>query len=77
MPQNPAPEPPLAQHTADWHDEYYRRRDVLRSRYPHLDPRELHHRSLPPVANEAPTEPTPEPPKERTQAQILWPYMRS
>jgi hypothetical protein len=75
MPRQPLPEPPLHQHTRDWWDEYHARLNVLRSRYPHLDARELHHRSLPPVANEAPPKPAPEPPKPRTTAEILWPYM--
>jgi hypothetical protein len=66
---------PVWRHSRDYWDDYYARLNTLRARYPNLDPRELHYRSLPLVANEAPAQPTPEPPKERTQAEILWPYM--
>jgi hypothetical protein len=67
---------PIHKHTRDWYDEYYARLNVLRARHPHLDARELHYRSLPPVANAEPAKPTaaPEPPP-RTHAEILWPYM--
>jgi hypothetical protein len=75
--RNPSPDVPLLQHSRDWHEEYYRRRDVLRSRHPHLDARELHYRALPPVANEAPAAPSkPAEPKERTMAQRIWPDLK-
>jgi hypothetical protein len=71
--QPPSSEP-LAQHTTEFWDEYHRRLDVLRSRYPTMRAAELHHRALPPV--EAPAAPSkPEPSKERTQAQKIWPYL--
>jgi hypothetical protein len=75
MPQRRSePVEPLAVHSRDWYDEYHTRLNVLRSRYPRLDARELHYRALPPV--EAPAAPSkPAEPKERTQAQKIWPYL--
>jgi hypothetical protein len=76
MPRNPVGEGPLVRHSRDWYDEYYSRLNVLRARYPRLDARELHYRSLPVVANEAPaTTAAPSEPPPRTHAEILWPYM--
>jgi hypothetical protein len=68
---------PLAQHTRDYWDDYRRRRDILRSRHPHLNARELHYRSLPTVANEAPapSKPAPEADPAPSMAKRLWPYM--
>jgi hypothetical protein len=67
---------PLHQHTRDYWDEYRARLNVLRSRHPNLDARELHYRSLPTV-EAPPSKPAPEPPKPRTKAQIIWPYLAS
>ena len=69
MPRDPFNEHlPVWQHSQDWHDQYHARLNILRSRYPHLDARELHARALPFVASEpAPPKPAPEP--ERTKAQ--------
>jgi hypothetical protein len=75
--RNPHPSEPLAQNTPEWFDEYYRRLDVLRSRYPTMRAAELHHRALPPVANEAPAAPSkPAESKERTMAQRIWPDLK-
>jgi len=67
---------PIHKHSRDWYDEYYSRLNVLRSRYPHLGARELHHRSLPTV-EAPPSKPAPEPPKPRTKAQLIWPHLAS
>jgi hypothetical protein len=72
--RNPVGEGTVWSRTRDYWDEYHRRRDILRSRHPHLGANELHHRSLPAVEAPAPSKPAPEP-KLRTKAQILWPYM--
>jgi hypothetical protein len=66
------PNEPLLTHTRDYWDDYTRRRDILHSRYPGLDERELHYRSLPPAPSKpAPPKPEPTP----TLAKRLWPYM--
>jgi hypothetical protein len=78
MPRNPAPEHgPAWRHSRDWYDEYYRRRDILRERYPFASARDLHYRSLPtPVADE-PLKPEPPPePKALTTAQRIWPNLK-
>jgi hypothetical protein len=75
MPRNPVGEAPVVRHTRDYWDEYNRRRDILRERYPFASARDLHYRSLPPVANEPPAKPAAEPPKPLTKAQRLWPHL--
>jgi hypothetical protein len=67
----------MIEHTRDWYDEYYRRLDVLRARYPTMRAGELHQRALPPVANEEPAAPSkPAESKEQTMAQRIWPYLK-
>jgi hypothetical protein len=73
--RNPTPVGPIHRHSRDWYDDYYARLDTLRSRYPHLSASELHQRALPPVANEAPAQPTPAPSKEQTMARRIWPNL--
>jgi hypothetical protein len=70
--RNPSPEPPVLQHTRDWH----LRLNELRHSHPHLPLHELvHFLNHPPSLDEAPAKPTPAEPKERTQAQKIWPHL--
>jgi hypothetical protein len=61
---------PALRHTRD----FYRRLNELTHSHPHIPVHELvHFLNHPP--SEAPAKPTADPPKPRSAAQILWPYM--
>jgi hypothetical protein len=71
MPRGNESVEPIMQHTRD----YWERLRELRSSHPHIPVHELQHFLNHPPSFDAPAKPTPEPPKERTQAQRLWPYL--
>jgi hypothetical protein len=76
MARNPVGEGPVWRRTRDYWDAYNARLHVLGTRYPHLSARELHYRSLPPVANEAPAAAPSKPTPPKTMASRIWPNLK-